>query len=83
MVSTDAEVPCCTWPVRSRQVDSISNYSIPKTAKDPVEQCSSGDVDVAFVLSSDDYYVDQAVLAPLHNKFVFTEQPLACKMERY
>ena len=55
----------------------IAASSVPKITKDPVELCSSEDVDVVFVLSSDEYHAHQAVLALEHDKFVFVEKPLA------
>lgn len=52
----------------------------PKTTKNAVELCSSDDVDVVFVLSSDEYHVSQAMLALQYDKFVFVEKPLALNL---
>lgn len=48
-----------------------------KTTLDPGELCSSPDVDVVFVVNSDEYHVEHAVLALQHGKHVFVEKPMA------
>ncbi|EKD14456.1 uncharacterized protein L3040_001070 [Drepanopeziza brunnea f. sp. 'multigermtubi'] len=52
----------------------------PKTTKNASELCSSEDVDVVFVLSSDEYHSEQAILALQHDKCVFVEKPLALNL---
>lgn len=52
----------------------------PQMTKVATELCASEIVDVVFVLSSDEYHVDHAVLALQHGKFVFVEKPLALNM---
>lgn len=52
----------------------------PKITKDPAELCSSPDVDLVFVLSSDEYHISQAILALEHDKLVFVEKPLALNL---
>ena len=49
----------------------------PKITKSAADLCSSDDVDVVFVLSSDEYHVDQAILALQHDKRVLVEKPVA------
>lgn len=49
----------------------------PKTTGDPVELCSSPEVDVVFVLNSNEYHADRAILALQNDKFVFLEKPVA------
>ena len=44
---------------------------------EPQTLCASPDVDVVFVINSDEYHVDHAILALENNKFVFVEKPLA------
>ena len=48
-----------------------------KTTRDPVELCSSPDVDVVLVVNSDEYHVEHTVLGLEHNKTVFVEKPMA------
>ncbi|PYH84783.1 NAD binding Rossmann fold oxidoreductase [Aspergillus uvarum CBS 121591] len=43
----------------------------------PQDLCASPSVDVVFVINSDEYHADHAILALEHNKFVFVEKPLA------
>ncbi|KAJ4264229.1 hypothetical protein NW762_005423 [Fusarium torreyae] len=49
----------------------------PQTTKDPVELCSSDQVDAVIVASSDEYHASYAILALQHNKHVLVEKPLA------
>ncbi|KAJ1709744.1 NAD binding Rossmann fold oxidoreductase [Aspergillus flavus] len=44
---------------------------------EPRTLCASPDVDVVFVINSDEYHADHAILALENNKFVFVEKPLA------
>ncbi|KAE8321589.1 hypothetical protein BDV39DRAFT_197472 [Aspergillus sergii] len=44
---------------------------------EPQTLCASPDVDVVFVINSDEYHADHAILALENNKFVFVEKPLA------
>lgn len=55
----------------------VVNLNAPKTTSNPEELCSSDDVDVVFVLSSDEYHAQQAILALKYDKLVFVEKPLA------
>jgi predicted dehydrogenase len=50
---------------------------VPKTTRDPVQLCSSPDVDVVLVVNSDEYHTVHTVLALQHNKHVFVEKPMA------
>ncbi|KFZ23890.1 hypothetical protein V502_01618 [Pseudogymnoascus sp. VKM F-4520 (FW-2644)] len=54
--------------------------NIPRITKDATELCSSDDVDVVFVLSSDEYHAEQAILALQHDKCVFVEKPVALNL---
>ncbi|KAI9055164.1 hypothetical protein LZ554_000128 [Drepanopeziza brunnea f. sp. 'monogermtubi'] len=58
----------------------IPGRTPPKTTKNASELCSSEEVDVVFVLSSDEYHSDQAILALQHDKCVFVEKPLALNL---
>ncbi|KAH7384712.1 hypothetical protein BKA64DRAFT_581558 [Cadophora sp. MPI-SDFR-AT-0126] len=49
----------------------------PQITKNAADLCSSADVDVVFILSSDEYHVEQAVLALQYDKHVFVEKPVA------
>ncbi|KFY90887.1 hypothetical protein V500_04906 [Pseudogymnoascus sp. VKM F-4518 (FW-2643)] len=57
-----------------------SGPNIPRITKDATELCSSSDVDVVFVLSSDEYHAEQAILALQHDKCVFVEKPVALNL---
>jgi predicted dehydrogenase len=50
---------------------------IAKTTTDPKELCSSPDVDVVIVVSSDEYHASHAILALENDKHVFIEKPMA------
>ncbi|CAG9978425.1 unnamed protein product [Clonostachys byssicola] len=52
----------------------------PEITTDAAELCASPEVDVVFVINSDEYHTDHAVLALQHNKFVFVEKPLALNL---
>ena len=53
-----------------------------RTTQDAEAVCSSSDVDLVFVVNSDEYHCDHAVLALKHNKHVFVEKPMAlCKRD--
>lgn len=54
----------------------VAGSTVSVTA-DPKDLCASPDVDVVFVINSDEYHADHAILALEHNKFVFVEKPLA------
>ena len=54
--------------------------SAPKTTTDPTELCSSEEVDVVFVINSDEYHADHAILALQNDKHVFVEKPLALNL---
>lgn len=54
--------------------------NIPRITKNATELCSSDDVDVVFVLSSDEYHAEQAILALQHDKCVFVEKPVALNL---
>jgi predicted dehydrogenase len=41
------------------------------------ELCADPEVDVVFILTSDEFHVDQAVLALKHNKHVLVEKPIS------
>jgi predicted dehydrogenase len=43
----------------------------------PKEVCAAANVDVVFVINSDEYHADHAILALEHDKFVFVEKPAA------
>ena len=51
--------------------------SPPQTTRDPEELCSSPEVDVVFVVNSDEYHAVHAILALKHDKHVFVEKPMA------
>lgn len=53
----------------------IPGPKAPQITKNATELCSSDLVDIVFVLSSDEYHADQAVLALQYNKHVFVEKP--------
>jgi len=65
-VSEDA-LSHCAQKISSRPATTISAD----------ELCSSSEVDVVFVVSSDVYHVHHAVLALQHGKHVFIEKPMA------
>lgn len=50
---------------------------VPSITTNPQDLCSSPDVDVVFVINSDEYHADHAILALEYDKFVFVEKPLA------
>lgn len=52
----------------------------PKTTRDAAELCASGDVDVVFVINSDEYHADHAILALQNNKYVLLEKPAALNL---
>jgi len=52
----------------------------PNITTDPNELCASPDVDVVFVINSDEYHADHAILALHHDKSVFVEKPLALNL---
>jgi Oxidoreductase family, NAD-binding Rossmann fold len=58
----------------------IPGSRVPKITKNATELCSSDDVDVVFVLSSDEYHAEQAILALQHDKYVFVEKPAALNL---
>ncbi|KAH7112928.1 hypothetical protein B0J11DRAFT_183741 [Dendryphion nanum] len=49
----------------------------PLTTTDPAELCASPTVDVVFVINSDEYHADHAILALQNDKHVFIEKPAA------
>ena len=49
----------------------------PEITSDPRKLCASSNVDVVFVISSDEYHAEHAILALEHDKYVFAEKPLA------
>lgn len=53
---------------------------VPSTSKDPRELCKSPNVDVVFVINSDAYHADHAILALQHHKHVFLEKPAAMNL---
>lgn len=53
---------------------------VPATTDNPAELCASPDVDVVFVVNSDEYHASHAILALQHNKVVFIEKPMALNM---
>jgi predicted dehydrogenase len=55
----------------------VVGLEAPKTTTDPEELCASPNVDVVFVINSDEYHALHAVLALSHNKHVFVEKPMA------
>jgi predicted dehydrogenase len=48
-----------------------------KTTSDPNELCTASDVDVVFVLNSDEYHAEHSRLALFSGKHVFVEKPVA------
>jgi predicted dehydrogenase len=52
----------------------------PATTTDPAELCNSPDVDVVFVVNSDAYHAEHAILALKGNKHVFIEKPAALSL---
>lgn len=54
--------------------------TLPRLTTDPTEVCSSPDVDVVFVVNSDEYHADHAILALNNDKHVFVEKPLALNL---
>lgn len=48
-----------------------------RTTRNPTELCGSPDVDVVFVLSSDEYHADHAIMALSQHKHVMIEKPAA------
>ncbi|KAF2206613.1 hypothetical protein CERZMDRAFT_122934 [Cercospora zeae-maydis SCOH1-5] len=50
---------------------------VPQCTSDPSFLCSSPEVDVVFVLSSDEQHLKDVLLALAHGKHVFVEKPLA------
>ncbi|KAK5175791.1 uncharacterized protein LTR77_000931 [Saxophila tyrrhenica] len=56
----------------------VSHFSPdPKTTTSAAELCNSPDVEVVFVLSSNEFHVSQAILALRADKHVFIEKPMA------
>lgn len=53
----------------------------PKTTQESRELCAASNVDVVFVMSSDEYHIDHAIIALQHNKHVFVEKPVALNMQ--
>lgn len=54
----------------------------PRTTQNAEVLCSSQDVDLVFVVNSDEYHCDHTVLALKHNKHVFVEKPMTlCKRD--
>ena len=53
----------------------------PKKTSDAAILCASTEVDVVFILSSNEYHADQAVLALQHGKHVLIEKPAALNLE--
>src|SRR5690349_19646665 len=51
--------------------------SAPKSTRDPAELCAAPDVDIVFVVNSDEYHPAHAILALQHDKHVFVEKPMA------
>lgn len=49
----------------------------PPITTNPQEVCASPDVDVVFVINSDEYHAEHGVLALKHDKHVFIEKPMA------
>lgn len=49
----------------------------PRTTTSAVQLCASWLVDVVFVVNSDEYHVNHAILALKHDKMVFIEKPMA------
>ena len=50
---------------------------VPKTTLEAAEVCASSEVDVVFVISSDEFHPKHSILALKHNKHVFVEKPMA------
>ncbi|PSN66002.1 NAD(P)-binding protein [Corynespora cassiicola Philippines] len=48
-----------------------------RTTKDASELCSSSEVDAVFVVNSDEYHAEHAILALKHHKHVMVEKPMA------
>ncbi|KAL5325298.1 hypothetical protein ACEPPN_006423 [Leptodophora sp. 'Broadleaf-Isolate-01'] len=59
----------------------VPGLKAPRITKNATELCSSSDVDVVFVLSSDEYHADQAILALQHDKYVFVEKPATLNLK--
>ncbi|KAI9038748.1 Gfo/Idh/MocA family protein [Aspergillus affinis] len=51
--------------------------NVPAITSDPTELCSSDQVDVVVVVSSDEYHASHAILALEHDKHVLVEKPVA------
>jgi predicted dehydrogenase len=54
--------------------------NIPKVTKNATELCSSDNVDVAFVLSSDEYHAEHAILVLQDDKCVFVRKSVALNL---
>jgi predicted dehydrogenase len=50
---------------------------VPETTNNAATLCSSSQVDLVFVVNSDEYHCDDALLALQHDKHVFVEKPMA------
>jgi predicted dehydrogenase len=69
----------------SRQAVAHSASKVPssssvKTTVSAEDVCSSSDVDVVFIVNSDEFHAVHTVLALKHDKFVFLEKPMALCM---
>ncbi|KAK9427985.1 hypothetical protein V1505DRAFT_423788 [Lipomyces doorenjongii] len=58
----------------------VTGEIIPRITKDPHELCSSDDVDVVYVVASDEYHCYHAVIALENDKDVLIEKPMALNL---
>ena len=96
LVAQSVHIPTLNYPSELFQITYLCDVSqealahcqgkvvggaFPKITNDPVELCASSDVDVVFVINSDEYHADHAILALQAGKHVFVEKPLALNLK--
>lgn len=59
----------------------VAGKSQPKTTRDPEELCSSPEVDLVFIASSDTDHKPHALLGLKHGKHVFIEKPITLSLK--
>ena len=64
-ISADALVHCS------------QKFHVPRIYKSDEQLCADPEVDVVFILTSDEFHADQAVLALKYNKHVLVEKPVS------
>lgn len=57
-----------------------AKFHIPHTYTSAASLCASPDVDIVFVLSSDEFHATHTIAALAHNKHVFVEKPVSLSL---